>query len=113
MRVLAKADAKSAEGWLDPGVEYIVLAVRSVPQVGSQYLLWSEKEQTAALFPASHFDIVEPSLSPVWIAKRDLNGYLELAPKEWLGDDFWERFHDGDPAAEAAFRTGVEAIRRA
>jgi len=112
VKVLAKRGAKSAIGWLEPDATHLVLAVSSVPSKGSRYLLWSEKQQSVALFPAYDFEIVDPNMSPVWVASVDLNGYLELSPQEWLTDGFWERFHEGDPKAVTILRKGIEAIKK-
>ena len=111
MKVTLSPSAKSGYGWFDPSEVLIVLAANSVPSGGSRFLLWSEKQSTAALFPVSDFEIMDNRLPSAWVAKVDLNGYLELAPPEWLSADFWERFHNGDPEAEATFKKEVAAIK--
>jgi hypothetical protein len=110
MKVIARTNARSVDGWLDPDVRLSVLAIQSRPTDGSMLLLWSERQATAVLFPASDFDVIDDDLPSAWGVKVDLNGYIELAPREWLKDGFWERYHDGDPEAEAAFAVGRAAV---
>jgi hypothetical protein len=80
--VKPKPGGGSFEKWLDANIAITVLAVRSAPE-GSKLLLWSDAQETAALFPASDFDIVDFTIPSVWVANIDLNGYVELSPHEW------------------------------
>jgi hypothetical protein len=102
MKVVAKVGSKQIEGWLEPTECYSVLSINNY-STGTKFLIWSKKQLTAACYPASDFEIIDATLSSLWVAQIDLNGYVELTPKEWLDEGFWERFNDSDPDAEQIF----------
>lgn len=110
MKVVAKPGAKSIIGWLDSEKVLTVLAISSNRTEGSEFLIWSEPNDSAALFPASDFMIKDGSLPPIWVATIDANGFVFLAPREWQVDGFWERYHDGEASAESAFMDGMTSI---
>ncbi len=110
MKVRPK-DVASIGGWFRPTDILMVLAIRSTPTTGSQYLLWSQQQSTAALFSAAEFDVVDDSVPPQWVVGVDLNGYVELAPRAWLSRGFWERYHDGDANAVLDFEREVGALQ--
>lgn len=112
MKVIVKAEARSAIEWLPANQTLTVLAVSSFASVGSKYLIWSEAQQCPALFPASDFEIVDSHLPAVWIASLDLNGYIHLAPPCWHEVGFWERYYEGEHDAELVFKEGTMAVTR-
>lgn len=103
MKVIAKPSAPSIVGWLEEGECLIVLAVSVVQHEGIKFLLWSDKQHSAALFPGEDFDVVDGCLSRRWIFNFNSQGFLYLAPDLWQAEEFWEKYHDGDLAAEQAF----------
>jgi hypothetical protein len=36
---------------------------------------------------------------------------LIVGPRSWLEDDFWERYHDGDPDAEKNFNNEFAVMK--
>ncbi|GGY08498.1 hypothetical protein GCM10007160_39800 [Litchfieldella qijiaojingensis] len=100
MKVVAKSNAESVAGWLETGKVFTVLAVSSVETEGSRFLIWSEKQESLALFPASDFEIKDAKLSRRWVASLDSNDFICLAPEKWQVDGFWEKYYDGDTVAE-------------
>ena len=110
MKVIVLASAKSAIGWLRPSETLTVLAISNAPTAGTQYLIWSDQQHTAALFPASDFKIVDARLSRRWVASFDASGFVFLAPGEWQSNGFWERFHDGEESAERIFKEEMATI---
>lgn len=113
MIVIAKPQAESIDRWLKVGGRLTVLSIVSTPNGGSKFLLWSESQLAAALFPASDFNIADTTMPTLWSPKIDLNGYVELSPLEWQSDGFWEQFHDGDPNALRTFERAREAMNLA
>jgi hypothetical protein len=109
--VIAKGGVESTERWFRPAEELVVLSIMSSPATGSKLLLWSDSQSAVAFFPASDFVIVDAALSPLWSAKIDLNGYVELSPGEWQYDGFWERYHAEEPGAVSVFERTKTAMQ--
>ena len=103
MRVIAKVSAPSIVGWLEKGKCLTVLALSVAPHEEVKFLLWSDKQESVALFPGIDFDVVDGRLSQRWVFNLDSQGFVNLAPKLWLLDNFWEKYHDGDLWAERVF----------
>lgn len=59
-----------------------------------------------ALFDMNFFDIVDPRIPAGWSMMDHGRGYYRLNPDEF-GSDFWDRYHDADPDAEATFESVV------
>ena len=112
MVVLTSEGAARQAVWLESGQPLIVLAVVS-QSGGSKFLLWSNRQSTAALFAASDFTVVDGKIPTQWQASINLGGHVELSPKEWKADGFWEKFHEEDPEAERTFRVLADAIAAA
>lgn len=107
MKVIPRPNASSAAGWLTDGEQLVVLAMSNAKSHGTRYLLWSTQQEAAALFPAVDFEITDSSLSESWVASLEDTGYVYLAPRVWHLDGFWERYHEGDSAAEQAFAVNM------
>lgn len=88
VKVIPKRDAKSAAGWLKPEEVLTVLAISNTSTEGAKYLIWSDMQESAALFPASDFEIAESTISRRWVAGIDANGFIYLAPSRWQVDGF-------------------------
>ena len=110
MRVVPKPEAQSPAGWLAPSLSVTVLAIRWTPSVGAQYLLWSEKQKSVALFPTTDFAIADNHISPLWIVKSDLRGNLEFAPAQWLVNGFWEDYYESGSAAVRVFEDVLKQL---
>ena len=103
MKVIAKPSAPSIVGWLEEGKCLIVLAVSIAPHEETKFLLWSDAQQSVALFPGRDFNVVDGRLSQRWVFSVDFRGFVYLAPDLWQVDGFWEKYHDGDAVAEQVF----------
>lgn len=103
MKVIAKPFAPSIAGWLEEGECLTVLAVSVAPHEEVKFLLWSDKQQSVALFSGIDFDVVDGCLSRRWVFNLDSRGFVYLAPDLWQLDEFWEKYHDGDLVAEQMF----------
>lgn len=110
MKVVAKSTATSNVGWLAEGEVSTVLAVSLMPREGAKFLIWSHLQMSAALFSSMDFDVVDNVLSSRWVFSLSSEGLVYLAPAEWHADGFWERFHDGDSAAERIFMKEKDII---
>lgn len=110
MKVVPKPNAKGPGGWLEPNESLTVLAISAVATEGAKYLIWSRKQNSAALFSGFDFEIVDASLSPRWVAGLDANGFIYLAPRDWQTIGFWERYYDGEAGAAQIFEREMKAI---
>ena len=110
MIVVARSDAQNIPVWFNDGERLPVLAIMLMPSGGPKFLLWSKKQLSIGLFPVIEFDVVDPTLPTQWVAKTGLNGQVELSPREWQIDGFWERYHDEDPEALKIFQQCWEAL---
>jgi hypothetical protein len=54
------------------------------------------------LFDLNCFEVVDPRVPPEWSMLDHGNGFYRLDPTEFTGD-FWDRYHEADPNAEATF----------
>ncbi len=103
MKVMWHNGKAVSDGWLKGGVEYAVLFIQTFIDGRQQYLLWSDLQSCAALFPVAEFTIIDSKIPPNWVVSIDLNRCLVIGPKSWIEGDFWDRYNDGDPDAEEAF----------
>jgi hypothetical protein len=112
MRVVLKPDAVGAvnvRGWLKAQKQYLVLSVEAAGTGASRnfYRIESEDNNTPALFEADLFRLVDPRLPSCWIAVQQEGVSLQLMPASWAGDDYWERFFDGEPAARRKYEDAM------
>lgn len=110
MKVIPRPDTKSPVGWLEPDKTVPVLAVNITATEGAKYLIWSNAQQSVALFPASEFEIVDDKLSRRWVASLDANGFIYLAPRGWHVHGFWEDYYGGVPSAERVFEDEMREL---
>lgn len=61
------------------------------------------------VFDMSFFDVVDSRVPPDWLMLDHGRGYYRLDPNEFVGD-FWDRFHEADPAAERTFRRVMDRL---
>lgn len=74
------------------------------------YLL-SDTEKDSGLWDIQFFEFVDERVPPNWLFRDQGNGYYCLEPQEFAGD-FWDKFHDSDPASEAIFETVMEKLNQ-
>ena len=110
MKVVVLNSGCKASSWFDAGEDVTVLALSVSGSGGSQYCLWSQKQNSVGLFPASDFAIVQSSVSRYWQASLDLNGNCSLAPAPWSEAGFWERYHDEEPTTVVIFETWKQKL---
>lgn len=110
MKVRPGKFAASAVGWLSEVEASIVLAVSVSPSGCVNFLIWSDLQESVAIFPACEFDVLDGGISPRWVFCINRKGGVDLAPAAWQVDGFWEKYHDGDPLAEGFFRDEMEMI---
>lgn len=103
MKVVLIKDSHESDNWLPRNTELVVLAISSLPKLGSKYLIWSELQKVPALFSADDFIVIDSSVSHIWAINIDNNGYAYIAPNSWQTAGFWEAFYDGDAVAEEVF----------
>ena len=76
-------------------------------------MLWvrSGTDNYPSGYDIQFFEFVDERIPPDWIFRDQENGYYCLEPQEFAGD-FWDKFHDGDPASEAIFETVMEKLNQ-
>jgi len=93
--------------WLTIGRTYAVLEIHCTPKKMLLRLL-ADDGTTPILVAASAFSLVDGSVPANWrieVSEGDVPT-LTIGPQEWCGD-FWTRFFDDDPAAQALFDKNV------
>lgn len=85
------------------GKEYMVFGVNSsLYRCQTELSVLSDKDDYPVIWDAKFFDIVDPRIPDGWGYHLFTEDYYRLCPSEFAGD-FWDRFHDGDEAAEKVF----------
>ncbi|WP_278387800.1 hypothetical protein [Pseudomonas oryzihabitans] len=113
MKVKLKRGADSKDLiWLDSDDVLMVLGVEDKITTGVNFLLWSCKQESCILMPASKFDIVDDSLSGRWVISLGFSGRIGLFPKAWLADEFWDKFYNDNPEAVEIFWREFEAMKK-
>ncbi|KTT02873.1 hypothetical protein NS376_12180 [Pseudomonas oryzihabitans] len=113
MKVKLKPDAASKDLiWLDFDDVLMVLGIEDKTDTGVNFLLWSCKQESCILMPASKFDLIDDSLSCRWVISLGFKGKIGLFPKAWLADEFWEEFHDDVPEAVEIFWREFESMKK-
>lgn len=113
MKVQLREDVGEREnlrGWLKHGQSYVVLAVECQVHPMVCYRIEGGDSRTPALFEVDLFEIVDPSISPSWVATHSLGGALKLQPVDWGCPGFWERFFDGELAEVSQYRAARDAM---
>ena len=91
--------------------DYIVHQITFNPSSHSpQSVILDEDDNYPVLFNLGLFEIIDNRIPEGWIFKYYSSGYIHLSPQEFAGD-FWEKFHDGDPEAEAVFEQVARKLR--
>ena len=97
-----KLRSSKHSGWLTLGKVYNVLSVEYTPE-GLSYRLKSEQNNQPALFPISDFKVESNDIPSAWVIREE-SGSIELSPKEWCVEGFWEDFFDGEKYALDTFQ---------
>jgi hypothetical protein len=84
--------------WVTVDREYTVAAVAAQVEGRVQVQLLNDTN-SLGWFDANCFLTVDPAIPANWTARIGEAGRLDLAPKDWLAEGFWELYYDGDPAA--------------
>ena len=67
------------------------------------------KDNYPGLWNLSNFEIVDYNIPSDWVLDMSHLDWISLYPREF-GGDFWDKFHDGDEAAEALFEQVYQRI---
>lgn len=101
----------SRSPWLTPGREYVVLSILADTSGQVLYRLISDDQRTPALFAATQFEVVSPTIPTTWCIRILEEGGLELAPVQWLRPGFWESYFDGEKDALTSFAAELAKIQ--
>ncbi|MBO2454542.1 hypothetical protein J4573_46165 [Actinomadura barringtoniae] len=117
VRILGTASGKPLKEHpsIQVGAEYPVLEIIASHH-GVKFRIFNPKIDHQhkivghALWGAGMFEIVSDRIPSSWTAKVHPNGSLILSLPAWHGEEFWDEFFDGEPAAVAAFERGKDLI---
>lgn len=98
---------KAVKGTFKPESQYVLVGVlidTAPPEFKFQVV---DEEETVgpAYYPAEFFELIGHDIPAGWVAKKLGETALEICPKEFSGDGFWERFFDDDPSALDIYRS--------
>jgi hypothetical protein len=105
----ARGEPITSSSWLTNGFVYHVLEVVH-DREGLKFRILGEERSTPALQRADQFEIVTDAIPACWVARFKANTYLQLSPREWSQENFWNRFFDGDQEARKVFEETYRAI---
>ena len=94
--------------WLTVGRNYTVLALLAIPNREVLLRLLADDQRTPGLYSLRQFTLVSPNLPELWITVLHPDGALELLPREWAKEGFWDSYFDGESRALETF----EAVRQ-
>lgn len=105
MKVRCKVDADCTriEGWLEKSEAYSVLTIDIFEGGNIFYRIFSKLQGIPVLFEASYFEIVSNEMPREWLIYYH-DGYLEIAPEEWVEPGFWDKYFDDDIEAIEKFK---------
>lgn len=86
--------------WVTVDREYTVLGVLAEFGGRIQLNLLTDDGQSLGWFGSDCFLTLDPAIPPSWSSRIREGGTLELAPHDWLSEGFWERYYEGNPAAQ-------------
>ncbi len=97
--------------WLSIGKEYVVLAIEIYPGKDILYrLVGNNENKRPALYDASQFEVVSDKIPSNWTIHQLKCGLLDLSPKAWLTEGFWENFYDLEPEALETYKREARII---
>ncbi len=88
--------------WLTVGRTYTVLEIFAESN-SVDFRLIGDDGKTPAYHDAQQFEVVTDAIPKEWCINFKPGMYLELAPKRWSKDGFWEAYFNDDPEAVKAF----------
>ncbi len=89
--------------WLTIGRIYHVLEVSFEQKGVLKFRFLGDDKITPALHDAQQFELVSNKIPEEWCVKFVPDSFLELTPKAWAYDNFWEDYFNGEPEAERIF----------
>lgn len=107
--VLCDSDGKPVEfsPWLTLGKVYHVLSIFKDSSGKRRFrILSNERDEGVAslgLHLESCFEVVSEFRPSNWCDRVLKGGAVEISPKAWQAEDFWEALYDGDPNAYQVF----------
>ena len=80
----------------------VLLSLPHQTQKTGELILRCGKDNYPGVWKLSNFEIVDYNIPSDWVLDMSHPDWIRLYPREF-GGDFWDKFHDGDEAAEALF----------
>ena len=74
-----------------------------------ELILCRESDSYPVCFNLNDFEMVDNNIPSDWVVDMTGSRWIDLYPRE-LNWEFWDKFHDGDEAAEALFEQVYQRI---
>jgi hypothetical protein len=99
----ARGNPQSESPWLTLGKVYNVMALELDNNGEWLARLVGDGPNGVALFPLELFEVESSVVSPTWTTSWKSGKLIELSPKRWVREGFWENYYDRDPEAIRIF----------
>lgn len=96
--------------WLTVDKTYLVLSVYCEHGEKPKFQTVCDDGITPALHLSDQFQIVSDHIPTTWCARYETGSHFELLPRAWAESEFWEKFFDGDDAANKLFKDELEIM---
>ena len=108
-----KEDLGHESPWLKKGSEYSVLAMNWSSKFGMKILIQSEHDNEPCFVDLTGFEIVSQKMPSSWITLTREFGdqiLINMLPKSWAYDDFFDEIENENSQAIALFNKEAELI---
>ena len=112
---VTKEDLGEKSPWLTQGKEYVVLALNVSSKFGIEVCIQTDHYKEPRYITLDGFEVISQKIPRVWITlMRDLDDekIIDLIPKSWSYDDFFNELADENPEALVLFNKEAELIYR-
>lgn len=103
----ASGDVQSESPWAKVGSDYLVVGIVAGAGAPSHLRIVDDSGEPS-LWPMAMFTVIDGQLPPEWEA-HGRAGALVIEPREFLSDDYWERYWDGGKEERRLFHEFVES----
>lgn len=92
------------------GNSYLVIGVDFIPLAQACMIsVPRDSDGTPVLIDMQYFEVENAEIPPHWSFHTSKGGGYSICPDDFIGD-FWDRFHDGDLAAEKLYADVLKGL---
>lgn len=110
---VTKEDLGEKSPWLTKGKEYVVLALNISSKCGIEACIQTDHYNEPRYITLNGFEIVSQKIPSAWITiSKDIGEekFIEMLPKSWAYDGFFEELENENLDSIAIFNKEVELI---